>query len=72
MTKDELIAENARMREVLRQIAFKMCKRKMLKTPPPAVQYWSEMFHAPKEFAVWIEDIGELAHQALEVSDDKD
>ena len=53
------------MREVLRQIAFKMCKRKLLLDPPSAVQYWSEMFHTPKEFAFWIEDIGELARKAL-------
>jgi hypothetical protein len=66
MTKDELIAENARMREVLRQIAFKMCKRKMLKDPPPAADYWSNQFCAPKEWAAWVEDIGELARQALE------
>ena len=66
MTKDELIAENARMREVLRQIAFKMCKRKLLADPPSAVQYWSDMFHTPKEFAVWIEDIGELARQGMD------
>lgn len=65
MTKDELIAENDRMREVLRKIAFKMCKRKLLLDPPSAVQYWSEMFHTPKEFAFWIEDIGELARKAL-------
>ena len=65
MTKDELIAENARMREVLRQIAFKMCKRKMLKDPPPAADYWSDLFCSPKEWATWVEDIGELARQAL-------
>jgi hypothetical protein len=65
MDKDELIAENARMREVLRQIAFKMCKRKMLKNPPPAAEYWSDLFCSPKEWAAWVEDIGELAVQAL-------
>lgn len=65
MTKDELIAENACMREVLRQIAFKMCKRKMLKDPPPAADYWSDLFCSPKEWATWVEDIGELARQAL-------
>ena len=65
MTKDELIAENARMREILRQIAFKMCRRKMLKDPPPAADYWSDLFCSPKEWAAWIEDIGELARQAL-------
>ena len=65
MTKDELIAENDRMREVLRKIAFKMCKRKMLKDPPPAADYWSDLFCSPKEWATWVEDIGELARQAL-------
>jgi len=65
MNKDELIAENARMREVLRQIAFKMCKRKMLKDPPPAADHWGDLFCSPKEWATWVEDIGELARQAL-------
>ena len=65
MTKDELIAENDRMREVLRKIAFTTLSRKLLKNPPPAADYWSDLFCSPKEWATWVEDIGELARQAL-------
>ena len=65
MTKDELIAENARMREALRKIAFKTLSRKLLKNPPPAYEYWRDFFERSNEWADWMEDIGEIANQAI-------
>jgi hypothetical protein len=65
MTRDELIRKNEQLTEALRQIAFKMCKRKRFKNPPPAAEYWSDLFCSPKEWATWVEDIGKLATQAL-------
>ena len=50
----------------LRRIAFRTLKRKMLKDPPPAFEYWTDLFCSPKEWAVWVEDLGEIAKAALE------
>jgi len=67
MTKAEAIYEHA-----LRQIAFKTLKRKMLKDPPPAADYWSDFFCTPKEWSTWVEDLGEIAKSALEAGEKKD
>lgn len=62
---ERLVRENERLSELLRQIAFKMLRRKLLKNPPPAVDYWSDLFCSPKEWATWVEDIGELASSGV-------
>lgn len=55
-------AEIERLHELLRRIAFKTLRRKMLSNPPPAADYWSDLFSSPEEWATWVEDIGELAN----------
>jgi hypothetical protein len=67
MSKTEAVYEHA-----LRQIAFKTLKRKMLKDPPPAADYWSDLFCTPKEWSSWVEELGEIAKAALEAGEKKD
>jgi hypothetical protein len=67
MTKAEVIYEHA-----LRQIALKTLRRKLLKNPPSAADYWTEFFCTPKEWSTWVEDLGELAKDALEAGEKKD
>jgi hypothetical protein len=67
MPKAEAVYEHA-----LRQIAFKTLKRKMLKNPPTAVDYWSDLFCTPKEWSSWVEELGEIAKAALEAGEKKD
>ncbi len=61
MTKEEIYED------ALRQIAFKALKRKMLKDPPTAEQYWDS--GDPKTLIWLLESLGEIAKAALEGKD---
>ncbi len=58
MTKAEIYED------ALRRIAFKTLKRKMLKNPPAADQFWDS--GDPKTLIWLLEDLGEMAKAALE------
>ena len=64
MTKAEIYED------ALRRIAFRTLKRKMLKNPPTADQFWDS--GDPKTLIWLLEDLGEMAKAALEEAEKAD